>query len=67
MSYRCCRYSGTVDCYPCIDYSKFRKFTTPQSSPKAPKPDEGQRTPGQSSIRQVIRRLPMEVWNGEYL
>lgn len=85
MSYRCCRYAGTVDCYPCVDYSKFRKRTSPLSSQKALptksvnrgrggltgrrpiEPELTQRPPGQSSIRQVIRRLPMEVWNGEYL
>ncbi|AXQ66076.1 MAG: hypothetical protein [Virus sp.] len=85
MSYRCCRYAGTVDCYPCVDYSKFWKRTSPLSSQKALlakpvnlvrggltgrrqiEPELSQRTPGQSSIRQVIRRLPMEVWNGEYL
>ena len=29
-------------------------------------PDQTTRLPGQRSIRQVIRRLPYDVWNGDY-
>jgi len=58
-NYRQCWCPTPQDCKPCPQFS-----TSPQSSPKAPSPSL--RSKGQKSLRQSIRRLSVDVWNGDY-